>query len=188
MHGIVRASVPLMEEAHACAERRSSRDPIAAGMLEYLRRHIEEEANHDEWILEDLEILGVGRSDALGRIPSADVAALVGAQYYWIHHHHPLALLGYIAVLEGTPIEASGVVTVARDNDVPLAALRTLLRHAELDPEHKGDLDLLLDGLPLGPTDAQLLGISALHTVRCLRTFPDPWAAWAESKAESPVR
>jgi hypothetical protein len=32
--------------------------------------------------------------------PSANVAALVGAQYYWILHHHPVALLGYMATLE----------------------------------------------------------------------------------------
>jgi len=30
-------------------------------------------------------------------------SARVGAQYYWIHHFHPVALLGYIAVLEGRP-------------------------------------------------------------------------------------
>ena len=39
----------------------------------------------------------------LKRIPPPSAAALAGAQYYWIRHVHPVAILGFIAVLEGTP-------------------------------------------------------------------------------------
>ena len=37
------------------------------------------------------------------RPPSPTVAALVGAQYYWIEHVHPVGLLGYVLLLEGWP-------------------------------------------------------------------------------------
>ena len=30
-------------------------------------------------------------------MPSPAVAALVGSQYYWLLHHHPVALLGFVA-------------------------------------------------------------------------------------------
>ena len=45
---------------------------------------------------------GQNRWSILTRPPSPTVAAAVGAQYYWILHYHPVALLGYVATLEGT--------------------------------------------------------------------------------------
>ena len=39
----------------------------------------------------------------------ATAAALVGAQYYWIRHVHPVALLGYVMLLEGYPPSAGTV-------------------------------------------------------------------------------
>lgn len=73
------------------------------GLATYLERHVDEERQHDDWLLEDLAELGVAREDVWGRIPSPNIAALVGSQYYWMRHYHPVALLGYIAVLEGRP-------------------------------------------------------------------------------------
>ena len=40
----------------------------------------------------------------VARMPSPTVAALVGSQYYWIFHYHPVALLGFVALfVEGHP-------------------------------------------------------------------------------------
>ena len=50
MHGIIRASVPLMETASARAAELGD-DPVAAGLVEYLTEHIPEEADHDEWLV-----------------------------------------------------------------------------------------------------------------------------------------
>ena len=36
-------------------------------------------------------------------MPPPSVAGLVGSQYYWILHHHPVAFLGYVALMEGYP-------------------------------------------------------------------------------------
>jgi hypothetical protein len=68
--------------------------------MPYLERHIEEERHHDEWTLDDLAAVGIEPAQTLAIRPTANVAALVGAQYYWILHHHPVALLGYMATLE----------------------------------------------------------------------------------------
>ncbi len=108
-HSIIRASVPLMETARARAEELAAHDDVAADLATYLAHHIREERHHDDWLLDDLEALGVARDAVLARMPSPTVAALVGSQYYWIRHYHPVALLGYIAVLEGTPPVAEHV-------------------------------------------------------------------------------
>jgi hypothetical protein len=102
-HAVIRASVPLMEAAAASCQSSMASDLLAAGMFRYLTHHVPGETHHDDWVLEDIEVLGVCRRKALARIPPPAVAALVGSQYYWIQYFHPVALLGFIAVLEGTP-------------------------------------------------------------------------------------
>jgi len=165
MHCIIRASVPLMRVARASCEGLAGDDPVASAMAPYLARHIREELHHDEWLLEDLKLLGFDRTAVLGRAPAPTVAAMVGSQYYWISHYHPVALLGYIAVMEGYPPTIGQVDELVARTGHPRAAFRTMLRHAQLDPNHRDDLDELLDDLPLGPGHAALVGVSAFHTV-----------------------
>ena len=55
--------------------------------MSYLGTHLEEEASHDIWTLEDLEAAGFDADAAAAQMPSPDLAAMVGAQYYWIRHH-----------------------------------------------------------------------------------------------------
>jgi hypothetical protein len=172
-HAVVRASVPLMKASLTCARTSWRDDPVATGLAEYLEHHIPEEMHHDDWLLEDLEALGHDRHAILRRTPSPAVATLVGAQYYWIFHVHPVALLGYIAVLEGTPPEVARVEQVAARTGVPLKAFSTLLRHARLDPYHRDDLNRALDRLPLDDGHAALLGMSAFHAVRWLGLVVD---------------
>ncbi len=162
-HCVIRASVPLMEAAAAQA-RRDLGDRVAALLADYLDEHIPEERDHDEWLLEDLELLGLPRSAILERPPPARVAALVGAQYYWIHHYHPVALLGYIALLEGYPPDPAAIEDLIERTGYPRAAFRTLLAHAELDPGHAAELDELVERLPLDDRQAALLGLSATST------------------------
>jgi Iron-containing redox enzyme len=168
VHTVIRASVPLMDAARRQAEERAGSDAVSAGLAAYLVEHIGEERDHDEWLLDDLEALGVGRADVLARPPSPTVAAVVGAQYYWIFHYHPVALLGYIAVLEGYPPTTDLIERIRVRTGYPRDAFRTLLQHAELDPGHREELDVTLDGLPLTEEQAALIGVNAMHTVQLL--------------------
>jgi hypothetical protein len=143
-------------------------DPVGAGIYRYLTHHIPEEMNHDDWVLEDLNVLGFDRHEVLKRIPSASAAALVGAQYYWIQHVHPVALLGYIAVLEGTPPDVEFFERTADRIGTPRAAFSNLLRHGMLDPRHREELDHALDQLPLTDYHHALMGVSAFQTIHLL--------------------
>jgi pyrroloquinoline quinone (PQQ) biosynthesis protein C len=168
MHGVVRASVPLMElAARRCVER-ESRDPVAGPLRGYLERHVEEERDHDEWLLDDLAALGADPERILARQPSPIVARLVGAQYYWIAHHHPVALLGYIAVLEENSPTVRLADWIVRAAGVPEAAVRTVREHADLDPGHTDEIFALLDALPLTRSQASGVAISGLHTIDAL--------------------
>ncbi len=167
-HWIVRASVPLMQAALQRCRQVERTDPVASALGDYLEEHIPEELHHDEWLLKDLEVLGISRSAVLAGTPSPTVAALVGAQYYWILHHHPAALLGYIELLEGYPPLRDEIETLIERTGHDRAAFRTLLHHAELDPHHSGDLHRLLDGLPLTAEHSKVLGLSAMHSVHLM--------------------
>ena len=162
-HGVVRASVPLMQAALEEADRLD--DPPAHRLARYLRHHIDEELDHDEWLLEDLESLGVERAGVLARPPPAAVAALVGAQYYWTLHYHPIALLGYMAVLEGHPPSPEQIDLLMERTGFSPRAFRTLIEHAALDPGHGDEIFGMLDELSCGEDLSAVLGLSAMHTV-----------------------
>ena len=173
VHTMIRASVPLMEEARAECKKRP-RDPAATAMAAYLEQHIKEERHHDVWCLDDLQAVGVPAQEVEGRVPSPTVAALVGSQYYWMKHYHPLALLGYIAVIEGYPPEEELVEHMQTITGYPQEGFSTLLKHARLDPHHKKDLDDFLNTLTLTDEQLSILGLSAIHTVQLvIQTYKD---------------
>jgi hypothetical protein len=163
-HQIIRATVPLTEAAVVRARELGDRDPLAPPLAGYLEEHVDEELGHDETLLGDLELLGVDRENVLARMPSPAVAGLVGSQYYWIHHYHPIAFLGYVALMEGYPPTPELIDTLVERSGHPRAAFHTYLEHAELDPGHRDHLDRTIDSLPLDASHEMALGISAIAT------------------------
>jgi pyrroloquinoline quinone (PQQ) biosynthesis protein C len=168
MHGVIRASVPLMRLAARRCTELGPRDPVAAPLRRYLDRHIVEEHEHDEWLLADLAALGHDPGRARAEQPSPAVARLVGAQYYWTQHHHPVALLGYIAVLESNAPAASLAGWLVSAAGVPTAGVRTVRAHAALDTAHASAVFDLLDTLALTPAQRTAVAISGLHTCDAL--------------------
>ncbi len=168
LHQIMRASVPLMESAARRCRDIGASDPLAASLASYFDHHIEEELNHDVWALEDLQAAGFSKEVALAQVPTASVAQLLGAQYYWILHHHPIMLLGHILVLEAFPPSPQRLAAVRAAAGVPEVALRTLRMHGELDPHHSEELDQFIDGLNLSEAHIEMIGVSVFNTALCL--------------------
>jgi pyrroloquinoline quinone (PQQ) biosynthesis protein C len=138
LQSIMRASVPLMRSAESeCGQRITDEDRNLCVLLgKYYHEHSIEEKDHDEWLLNDLNSLGISREKILSQKPLPIVAELVGSQYYWIHHLHPAALLGYILVLEGYPLTQADLDRIMKKTGFPANAFRTLLEHSSLDVHH----------------------------------------------------
>jgi hypothetical protein len=153
-----------MQTATEQARALAADDPVAAGVAAYFEVHAEEERDHDLWLLEDLELIDVDRDAVLARVPSPAVAGLVGAQYYWILHYHPVALLGYFALMEGFPPTQEWIDDVIARTGFPREAFRTFEEHGELDTHHRDELYQAIDGLPLTRAHEELLGLSAIST------------------------
>ncbi len=165
-HGILRATIPLLQTARreALSDGRSASRTLAS----YLETHIEEESGEDEWLLQDLEVLGMDRSKVLGHVPSPNVARLVGAQYYWVLHVDPVAILGYLAALERDPPSLAFIDELIQRTGHDRSAFRTLIAHAERDPDHAEELDDLLDRIELTDEQWLLVSLSAMNSVHML--------------------
>jgi heme oxygenase-like protein len=166
MHTVIRATVPLMDVTLERARELAPGDPVAAGVAAYLTKHRNEERGHDEWLRQDLEAIGHDPDEPLAGMPGTAAASLVGSQYYWVRHYHPVALLGHVAVLEGYPPDPRLADAIIERTGYPRTGLRTLIRHAALDRRHRDELMAAIDALPLEPWHASAMGVSALHTVR----------------------
>jgi Iron-containing redox enzyme len=161
------AMVPLMEVALERARALAPDDPVAAGLAEYLERHIPEELHGGapgRAVLDDLEALGVD-TVALreGPVPPS-LVALIGTLFFWIWHRHPVAILGFLA-LEAFHPHAPTIERLIETTGLPRDGFRQLLLHAKLDVHHAEELHRVLDALPLEEEHEQLIGLAALQTM-----------------------
>ena len=164
---IVRAIVPLMEEAIRVA-RQKPEDPVSTPLIDYLLQHIEEERDHDEWCIRDLGALGMTRAEVFARMPPPNVAAMVGAQYYWVRHHHPISILGYLASIDLYPPSVQQIEEMIRATGLPRPAFESMLVHARIDQDHKTELIQHLNAMPLTEEHHAVLELSSFHTFRYL--------------------
>jgi hypothetical protein len=165
-HSISKGFKPLMNAVLERSNRMAGHDRVAHGMAVYLAKHIADEANED--MVVDLEVLGFTRSEVEGRRTAPSVAALIGAQYFWSLHVHPVALLGSLQVLEGYPPTRELVDDLVACTGLPSKAFQSMYEHAEVDVHHRDEVHELLDTLPLADDHEELIGISAFQTVDLL--------------------
>ena len=163
MYGITVASAPAMRAAAARCSVLAD-DPLATWLHRYFLEHAEEEFGHEQWLLNDLASFGIPRDQALQRLPYPSVAALVGVQYYWMFEVHPIAYLGYIAVVE-EPAAMEFLETVCRRTGIALSSMSGHVMHARLDPDHVAEFNAALDALPLLQHHQDLISVSAIATV-----------------------
>jgi pyrroloquinoline quinone (PQQ) biosynthesis protein C len=128
----VRHTVPLLMAVGArLPERHRWLQPA---VLHYL----EEEAGHDEWILNDIAQAGGDRAAAAASEPAIATEAMVAYAYDTVTRRNPLGFFGMVHVLEGTSV---ALALTAADRIQQTLYLRS---HGELDKEHVNDLAAIL--------------------------------------------
>lgn len=188
MHCVVRAGVPLMQAAIEAAIRLGINDPLRTPLIDYLSKHIEEERGHDEWLHQDYLATGAAQQDWGNQMPSTHVANLVGAQYYWIHHHHPVALLGHIGALESYHPPEGFAKKLGELTGYSMDAFRAIARHEKLDVVHKREFYQFINKLPLNKQIEQVIGLSGLHTMQCAIEVLKGISKQGFSKRSKPVQ
>ncbi len=139
----VRHTVPLLM---ACGSRLPER-------LEWLREaivhYIDEEVGHQEWILNDLQTLGVDKEIVRHGRPSMPTELMVSYAYDTVTRNNPVGLFGMVYTLEKT---SSTIATYAAGRivealDLTPAAMTYMVSHGSLDVEHMQHFERLMNRL-----------------------------------------
>ena len=137
----VRHTVPLLQATKAALPAHH------AWLRAPLDEYIEEEAGHDEWILDDIAACGAdAQAVRLGR-PAPATEVMVAYAYDTIARRNPLGFFGMVHVLEGTSVSLA--LLAADAIQAPLAlpdrAFSYLRSHGALDLEHTAHFARLMD-------------------------------------------
>jgi hypothetical protein len=169
LYAIVHGGLAVMDRAFRRAEELSrAGDPVAQSLARYLAHHIEEERDHDSWLLDDMIACGIDGEFARSRIVPGVIASLLGAQMYWIEREHPVAFLGYMAAVEGNPPTLAHLDEIRERTGFPEAAFRTMREHADADIGHAEELRGMIDELQLMPRHHELIALSAFESIAAL--------------------
>lgn len=116
----------------------------------FLYEHMQEEAGHEEWVLRDLQDLGVDALASLAHEPSPYTLAFCGYNYWAADRRHPGSVLGMMYVLEVLASVYGGSLASAVKDALLLegnTGTSFLSSHATLDIEHMAKLRRLLNSV-----------------------------------------
>ena len=177
----VKHTVPLLM---ACGSRLPER-------LEWLREaivhYIEEEVGHQEWILNDLQNLGVDKEQIRNGQPSLATELMVSYAYDTIARGNPVSLFGMVYTLEKT---SSTIATYAAEKivtalDLPANAMSYMVSHGSLDVVHMQDFEELMNQLEEDDDRAAVLHAAGVFYELYTRIFENLPISAANSGEQS---
>jgi pyrroloquinoline quinone (PQQ) biosynthesis protein C len=116
----------------------------------FLYDHMMEEKGHEEWVINDLEVVGAGRKEVAGHRPSNALLALNGYNYWAADRRNPCSVLGMVYALEviasvyGGPIAAAIKESLMLEDDRGISFISS---HVTMDAEHMAELRVVLNKL-----------------------------------------
>ncbi len=148
----VRHTVPLLT---AC---RAALPPWHGWLFEPLSEYIEEEAGHDEWILDDIAACGADAEAVRHDRPGAATELMVAYAYDTIARGNPLGFFGMVHVLEGSSVALalSAADAIQKPLGLPDRAFSYLRSHGTLDQQHTAHFAMLMDDIR-EPADQQAI-------------------------------
>ena len=132
----------------ACAAAASRMHDEHREVRYFLYDHMTAEKGHEEWVVSDLEFVGVGRQKVLQHQPSVDLLALTGYNYWSADRRHPCSVLGMVYALEviasvyGGPIAAAIKESLMLEDDRGISFISS---HVTMDAEHMVELRVILN-------------------------------------------
>lgn len=137
----VRHTVPLLRAAKAALPAHH------AWLNDAMDEYIEEEAGHDEWILDDIRACNADAEAVRHGRPAHATEVMVAYAYDTIARGNPLGFFGMVHVLEGTSVALAlqAADAIQRPLGLPDSAFSYLRSHGTLDQEHTAHFALLMD-------------------------------------------
>jgi pyrroloquinoline quinone (PQQ) biosynthesis protein C len=116
----------------------------------FLYEHMHEETGHEQWVLNDLDAIGVSNESARAHAPAVHTLALVGYNHWAAERRHPCSVLGMLYALEviasvyGGPFASAIRESLLLDGDRGVSFIDS---HATMDAQHMAELRLVLNKL-----------------------------------------
>jgi len=114
----------------------------------FLYDHMTEEKGHEEWVLNDLGVVGVSPQAAQAYRPTVALLGLNGYNYWSADRRHPCSVLGMVYALEVVASVYGGPLTSAITDSLLLEGDRGISfisSHATMDAEHMAELRVILN-------------------------------------------
>ncbi|NWG73898.1 MAG: iron-containing redox enzyme family protein [Rubrivivax sp.] len=126
-----------------CAAAASRLDDRFRDVRYFLVEHMHEEQGHEQWVLNDLDAVGVPAVQALAHAPTPWTLALVGYNYWAADRRHPCSALGMLYALEviasvyGGPFASAIKESLLLEGDRGVSFIGS---HATMDAQHMAEL------------------------------------------------
>ena len=131
-----------------CAAAASRLEDTHRKVRYFLYEHMHEESGHEEWVMNDLEAIGVGHADTRGHKAGVDTLALTGYNHWAADRRHPCSALGMMYALEVIASVYGGTFSSAIRESLLLEGERGvsfISSHATMDAEHMVELRHVLN-------------------------------------------
>lgn len=123
----------------ACASAASRMGDEHAAVRMFLYEHMHEEAGHEQWVMNDLQAVGVAPEATRSHPAAPHTLALVGYNHWAAERRHPCSVLGMMYTLEviasvyGGPFASAIRESLLLEGD---AGVSFIASHASLDAAH----------------------------------------------------
>ncbi len=157
-----------------CAAAASRLDDSHRAVRYFLYAHMQEESGHENWVLNDLEAIGVSPEATRAHRPSFDTLSLAGYNYWACDRRHPCSVLGMMYTLEVIASVYGGTFTSAMRDSLLLEGDRGVSfigSHATMDAEHMVDLRKVLNTLEDEPAREAVVETALLNFHHVTRVF-----------------
>lgn len=147
-------------------------------------RHASQEIGHDQLIINDLKMLGVGDADKIRtEFPLSTTIALVAFPYFQIQHRNPIGYLGYLFFLEFMPTTAGNEYKdMLIRSGIPPEATSFIQEHTKIDVAHNRLMEDYANALI--QTDADLE--SVIYALRTTGVLFSAMMAGAIEQSDAP--
>ena len=143
-----------------CATAASRMSDADAQVRYFLYEHMHEESGHEQWVLNDLEAIGVARDAIATYLPSPYALALNGYNYWAAERRHPCTALGMMYVLEVIASVYGGPFATVMKDVLLLQGeqgISFISSHASLVTVHMAQLRTILNTLHSESSQAAVL-------------------------------
>lgn len=116
----------------------------------FMYRHMHEETGHEDWVLNDLQAIGVANAAARAHTPGVHTLALNGFNYWAADRRHPCSVLGMLYALEVIASVYGGPFASAIRESLLLQGeqgVSFISSHATMDAQHMAELRAVMNGI-----------------------------------------